>query len=61
MNDKPRASYDRYSWKSLTDMKQPASSEKSWMEMTDEEKDALVVLGYSEYTWDSRELVSSYK
>ena len=31
------------------------------MEMTDEEKDALVVLGYSEYTWDSREPISSYK
>ena len=29
--------------------------------MTDEEKAALVVLGYSEHSWDTREPYSSYK
>ena len=52
--------YKAESWNS-TRFQQPASSAKTWSEMTDEEKSALLVLGYSAHGWDTREPHSSYK
>ena len=52
--------FDAESWTS-SQVQQPASTEKFWVEMTDEEKAALKVLGYSASSWDTREPHSSYK
>ena len=39
----------------------PDPTKKTWEEMTDEEKTALKVLGYSGSSWDNREPFSNYK
>ena len=52
--------FNAESWSS-SQVQQPASTKKTWVEMTDEEKAALVVLGYSVNSWDNREPHSSYK
>ena len=52
--------FDFYSW-FASKAPQPASTEKTWIEMTDEEKSALLALGYSAHGWDTREPHSSYK
>ena len=52
--------YDYYSW-DVPYAEQPDFTEKKWVEMTDEEKAALVILDYSERTWDRREPRSSFK
>ena len=54
--------FNRTSWNGgHGEVEQPASTKKRWVEMTAEEKAALVVLGYSEHSWDTREPFSSYK
>ena len=52
--------FDYESWSS-SQVQQPASTEKTWVEMTDEEKVALQILGYSASSWDNREPHSSYQ
>ena len=45
--------FDFYLWFS-SKAPQPASTEKTWIEMTDEEKATLLILGYSAHGWDTR-------
>ena len=52
--------FNAESWES-SQVQQPTSTEKTWMEMTDEEKAALKTLRYSASTWRNREPHSSYK
>ena len=44
--------YTQSSWDN-TDEQQPASSEKYWAELSDNERAAAVVLGYNEDSWDN--------
>ena len=54
--------YDQTSWnEGPGEFEHPASTAKTWVEMTGEEKAALVVLGYSERSWDTRMPYTSYK
>ena len=46
--------YGAAAWNS-TKVQQPATDLQLWSEMTEEQQAALLVLGYSERTWDRRE------
>ena len=46
--------YDGASWNS-TEVEQPASTNKNWDDMTEEEQAALQILGYSQHGWDTRD------
>ena len=54
--------FNRISWNDKkSKQEQPASMDKTWAELTGDEKAAVVVLGYTGETWDNKKPFSYYK
>ena len=54
--------FNRISWNDKkSKQEQPASMDKTWAELTGDEKAAVVVLGYTGKTWDNREPFVNHK